>query len=81
MFAGMLGLIESEKIMNYISIIVSDILKDDCKEQKASEAAIYRSRAVAILGGIDETDKLEYFYYFIAARLGKLLPEEVSADE
>lgn len=76
---GMLGLIESEKVMEYINIVVSDIVKDACKEQKASKEALYRSRAVAILGGIEELDKLEYFYTFIRLRLG--LPEEVSADE
>lgn len=75
---GMIGLIESEKVMEYINIIVSDIVKDACKEQKASKAAFYRSRAVAILGGIEEQDKLEYFYTFIRARLG--LPEEVFVD-
>lgn len=75
---GMLGLIESEKVMEYINIIVSDIVKDACKEQKASKAAFYRSRAVAILGGIEEQDKLEYFYYFIREMLG--MSEEVSAD-
>ena len=36
---GMIGLIESEKVMEYINIIVSDIVKDACKEQKAGEAA------------------------------------------
>ena len=76
---GMIGLIESEKVMEYINIIVSDVVKDACKEQKASEAALYRSRAVAILGGIEDKDTLEYFYTFIRLRLD--LPEEVFADE
>lgn len=75
---GMIGLIESEKVMEYINIIVSDIVKDACKEQKASKAAFYRSRAVAILAGIEEQDKLEYFYTFIRAKLG--MPEEVFSD-
>lgn len=75
---GMIGLIESEKVMDYINIIVSDIVKDACKEQKASKAAFCRSRAVAILGGIEEQDKLEYFYTFIRLRLD--IPEEVFSD-
>ena len=46
---GMLELVESEKVMEYINIVVSDIVKDACNEQKASEAVFYRSRTASIL--------------------------------
>lgn len=66
---GMIGLIESENVMEYINIIVSDIVTDACNEQKASEAAFYRSRTASILGGLTDTKKLEYFYHFVRAKV------------
>lgn len=45
--------------------------------EKAEAVQLYRESIIGLIENLTEPDKLEYFYYFIRAKLGL---EEVSAD-
>ena len=47
--------------------------------ERAERAELYRESIAGMIENLTEPDKLEYFYYFIRAKLG--MPEEVFADE
>lgn len=45
---------------------------------RAERAQLYRESIIGLIENLTEPNELEYFYYFIRAKLR--MPEEVSAD-
>lgn len=75
-----LELVDNEKDVEHVFLNVASAMIDINPICKLSDGAKYRSKIFAILSEIKEDCILEYFYYFIAGKLGKLSPEEVLTD-
>lgn len=76
----MLELLDSEEDMEKVLVNVASALIEINPMCKSSDALMYRRKILSIITEIKETCILEYFYYFMAGKLGKLSPEEVFAD-
>lgn len=76
----MLELLDSEEEMEKVLVNVASALFEINPMCKTSDELMYRRKILSILVEIKETCILEYFYYFIAGKLGKLSPEEVLTD-
>ncbi len=55
----------------------SQRLLENCEKEREEMVQLYREGIARIFADVTEPRVLEYFYYFIHAKLGKVLPEEV----